>query len=175
MSGPDVASTGRAVKANQRPFAEYAADWPTRTTLLAISIVPPGFAVTATDGVALTLADGLAVGGVLRGDADGGATLDGDADGALGEATATVALGVALGVGLGVGFVVGSSLPIGTTETEPLLAADGSLTTIRRSLSDDPNTLDALWSSATGCSTVEVPSSHGVADVPGQTASTFLV
>src|SRR5438876_93371 len=138
MSGPDVSSTGRAVNANQPPLDEYAADCPTRMTLLAISIAPPGLAVTATEGTGVELALGVEVdfGGLVCGLADGGATLDGSTDGALDEAIATV--------GVGVGVVVGSSLPIGTTEIEPLLAADGSLTTIRRLLSDDPNTVDAL-------------------------------
>ena len=40
MSGPAEPSARRAVKANQSPLGEYAADWPTSTTSLAISIAP---------------------------------------------------------------------------------------------------------------------------------------
>src|SRR6185369_1176116 len=72
MSGPTDPSTGRAVNANQLPVGEYAADCPTRMTSWAISIVPPGWGVTSTDGDGEPVpADGVGVGFGLAGTTDG--------------------------------------------------------------------------------------------------------
>ena len=87
MSGPAEPSAGRAVKANQAPLGEYAADWPTSTTFWAISIAPGvvGEELTLTDGVGVTSGVGLGVrsGGVGVGFG--------------------VAVGTAVGVGVGGG------------------------------------------------------------------------
>ncbi len=50
----------------------------------------------------------------------------------------------------GVGVEPGAALAIGTTEIVPALADPASLTTIRRSLFCEPNTVDASWLRATG-------------------------
>src|SRR6185503_16795622 len=99
MSGPSSPSAGRAVKANHEPLDEYAADWPTRITSLAISTAPPA----AGDGVTPT--DGVATGGVGVGVATGGVGVGG-----------TVGVGVVLGVGVGVGVAVGVAVGVGSAE-----------------------------------------------------------
>jgi hypothetical protein len=76
---------------------------------------------------------------------------------------------------LGGGLDAGASLGIGTTETDPVFAADGSLTTMRRLLSTDPNTVEGFSSSETGWFVVALPSTQGVVAPLGQTRSTFFV
>src|SRR3954464_15753276 len=103
MSGPVEPSAGRAVKANQVPSGEYAADCPTTTTFFAICTrpcasgegvirtdgvgSPDGVAVAAsvgsTDGVGLVAGDPLDGGcdaGVVLGESDGLTAGDRDGD-----------------------------------------------------------------------------------------------
>src|SRR6185503_2035107 len=100
MSGPSSPSAGRAVKANHEPLDEYAADWPTRITSLAISTAP----VTAGDGVTPTV--GVATGGVGVGVTTGGVGVGG-----------TGGVGVVLGVGVGFGVRVGVGVAVGVGVT----------------------------------------------------------
>src|SRR4051812_31032336 len=106
------------------------------------------------DGRWLSLAVGTALGVEVT---------EAERDGAIEAATEAlggcVAGAVALDIGVAVG--AGGSLPSGTTEIEPLFGDEGSLTTIRRASSGDPNTVDAVWSRSRCRSTVGLASSHG--------------
>ena len=110
MSGPFGRPTGRAENANHAPSGEYAADWPTTTTSLAIARIARAVAV----GVPLGTGDAL--GGAeppgLDGALDGWPVegLGGGLDGATGVAVAGAAVaGPELGVGDGVPSETGTT------------------------------------------------------------------
>ena len=135
MSGPAEPSARRAVKANQSPLGEYAADWPTSTTSLAISIAPGADA----DGE-IVIAD--AVGGAdsvgwIRGLGAGVAEVDAaavtsgasegdfEADGGALVAGLSDAVAPALPVALGPG--VASPVAVAVGGAGPLIAVLGAL------------------------------------------------
>src|SRR6476660_6830049 len=150
MSGPSEPSDGRAVKANQAPSGEYAADWPTTLTPEMIarladtvgSGVRTGVAsgVGSTEGSTEGSTDGSTeAGGVTSGVALG--SIEADSDGselaaADSEATGVsigsgVRLGVAVATGVGdeTGIEVGCGVGRDITTTESLPAASVPTTT----------------------------------------------
>ena len=71
------------------------------------------------------------------------------------------------------GCISGAALARLTTEIVPLFGEVGSLTTIRRSSSGDPNTVDAFWSSVTGWFSTVASVAHGAGALSGQTSATL--
>ena len=119
MSGPAEPSDGRAVKANQDPSGEYAADWPTtltpETIAIVVSTVGLGARLGLTLGDASTDAVGVGVAAAAELDGDGVTTVlaVADSDGvSIGVAEGSV-VGVVAGVALG--WVVGRAMT--TTES----------------------------------------------------------